>query len=69
MELGKKIRQFRQKAGWTQEQLAEKMGVAAQSVSKWENAAAMPDITALPWYYHKNPQLGWGSRQALAERS
>ena len=48
MELGKKIRQLRQKAGWTQEQLAEKMGVAAQSVSKWENAAAMPDITALP---------------------
>ena len=48
MELGKKIRQLRSKAGMTQEQLAEKMGVGPQAVSKWENAAAMPDITALP---------------------
>ena len=47
-ELGKKIRQLRFKAGLTQEQLAEKLGIGAQSVSKWENAAAMPDITALP---------------------
>lgn len=48
MELGKKIKQLRFKAGLTQEQLAEKLGIAAQSVSKWENAAAMPDITTLP---------------------
>ena len=48
MELGKTIRQLRLKAGFTQEQLAEKMGVGPQAVSKWENAAAMPDITLLP---------------------
>ena len=48
MELGKKIRQLRYKAGLTQEQLAEKLGIGAQSVSKWENAVAMPDITTLP---------------------
>ena len=48
MELGKKIRQLRFKAKLTQEQLAEKLGVGAQSVSKWENAVAMPDITTLP---------------------
>jgi len=48
MDLGKKIRQLRFKAGLTQEQLAEKLGIAPQSVSKWENAVAMPDITALP---------------------
>ena len=48
MELGKKIRALRFKASLTQEQLAEKLGVAPQSVSKWENAAAMPDITILP---------------------
>ena len=48
MELGKKIRLLRFKAGLTQEQLAEKLGIGAQSVSKWENAAAMPDITTLP---------------------
>ena len=48
MELGKKIRQLRFKAGLTQEQLTEKLGIGAQSVSKWENQVAMPDITALP---------------------
>ena len=48
MELWKKIRQLRFKAGLTQEQLAEKMGVGPQAVSKWENAAAMLDITSLP---------------------
>lgn len=48
MELGKKIKQLRCKAGLTQEQLAQQLGIAPQSVSKWENAVAMPDITALP---------------------
>ena len=48
MELGKKIKQLRFKAGLTQEQLAEKLGIGAQAVSKWETAAAMPDITTLP---------------------
>ena len=48
MDLGKKIKQLRFKAGLTQEQLAEKLGIGAQSVSKWENAVAMPDITTLP---------------------
>ena len=48
MELGKKIRQLRFKASLTQEQLADKLGIGAQSVSKWENGLAMPDITALP---------------------
>ena len=48
MELGKKIKQYRFKTGLTQEQLAEKLGIGAQSVSKWENAVAMPDITTLP---------------------
>ena len=48
MELGKKIKQLRFKAKLTQEQLAEKLAVAPQSVSKWENAVAMPDITLLP---------------------
>ena len=48
MELGKKIRQLRFKAQLTQEQLAEKLRIGPQSVSKWENSVAMPDITALP---------------------
>lgn len=48
MDLGKKIKQLRFKAGLTQEQLADKLGIGPQSVSKWENAVAMPDITTLP---------------------
>ena len=48
MELGTKIRQLRFRAGLTQEQLAEKLSIGAQAVSKWENAVAMPDITLLP---------------------
>ncbi len=48
MELGKKIRQLRFKAGLTQEQLADRLGIGAQAVSKWENSVAMPDITTLP---------------------
>lgn len=48
MELGKKIRQLRFRAGLTQEQLAQRLGIGPQSVSKWENDVAMPDICALP---------------------
>lgn len=48
MEISNKIKQLRYKSGLTQEQLATRLGVSAQSVSKWENAVAMPDITLLP---------------------
>ncbi|MBO4861204.1 MAG: helix-turn-helix domain-containing protein [Clostridia bacterium] len=48
MELSNKIKALRAKARFTQEQLAEKLGVAPQSVSKWENSVAMPDISLLP---------------------
>ena len=48
MEIGQKIKQLRFKAGLTQEQLAERLNLSAQSVSKWENALSMPDISLLP---------------------
>jgi len=48
MNIGNKIRQLRIKSGLTQEQLGSKLGLSAQSVSKWENAVTMPDITLLP---------------------
>lgn len=47
-EIGKKIRLLRLSRGMTQEQLAEKLCVTAQSVSKWENCITAPDISALP---------------------
>ena len=46
--LGKRIVQNRKRLGLTQDQLAEKLGVTAQAVSKWENDQSCPDITMLP---------------------
>ncbi len=48
MDIGNKIKHLRRRSGLTQEQLAVKIGVSAQSVSKWENAVSMPDIMLLP---------------------
>lgn len=39
-----KLIQLRKKSGWSQEELAEQMGVTRQSVSKWEGAQAVPDL-------------------------
>lgn len=44
MILADKIIQLRKKNGWSQEELAEKMQVSRQAVSKWEGAQAVPDL-------------------------
>ena len=44
MILADKIINLRKKAGWSQEDLAEKLGVSRQSVSKWEGAQSVPDM-------------------------
>ena len=46
--LGKRIMAARKGMGLTQDQLAERLGVTAQAVSKWENDQSCPDITMLP---------------------
>lgn len=45
--LGKKIALLRKTKGFTQDELAERLGVSAQAVSKWENNIACPDIMLL----------------------
>ena len=44
MILADKIIENRKKNGWSQEELADKLGVSRQSVSKWESAQAIPDM-------------------------
>lgn len=39
-----KVIALRKKAGWSQEELAERLNVSRQSVSKWESAQSVPDI-------------------------
>lgn len=44
MILADKIINERKKNGWSQEELAERLSVSRQSVSKWESAQAVPDL-------------------------
>ena len=44
---GAAIRQLREKRGMTQAELADKIGVSSKTVSKWETARGLPDITLL----------------------
>ena len=48
MTLGKTIKQLRKEAFLSQEQLAAKLNITAQAVSKWENEESYPDILFLP---------------------
>ena len=45
MILADKIIEERKRNGWSQEELAEKLGVSRQSVSKWEGAQSVPDCS------------------------
>lgn len=46
--IGENVRAFRKQNGFTQEELAGRLGVSYQAVSKWENGATAPDISLLP---------------------
>ena len=47
MILAEKITILRKKNAWSQEELAERIGVSRQAVSKWESAQAIPDLDKL----------------------
>lgn len=48
MDIGNKIRELRIKENYTQEELASKLNVTPQAVSRWECGISLPDITMLP---------------------
>lgn len=47
MILADKIIELRKKNGWSQEELAEKLEVSRQSISKWEGAQSIPDMNKI----------------------
>ena len=74
--LASNILKYRKKCGLSQEELAHKLGVTFQAVSKWENAKAAPDITFLPIMadifecsiddlFSYIPKSGWGKPNIL----
>ena len=44
MDFSEKIAMLRRQKNWSQEELAEKLMVTRQAVSKWESAQSMPDL-------------------------
>ena len=46
-KIGSFLKALRKEKGLTQEQLAEKLGVAGRTVSRWETASNMPDLSVL----------------------
>ncbi len=47
MILADKLIDLRKRSGWSQEDLAEKLGVSRQSISKWESAQSVPDMNRI----------------------
>ena len=47
MTLSEKILMLRKQKGWSQEELAEQLGVSRQSVSKWESGTSLPDLNRI----------------------
>lgn len=44
MELPKRLQTLREKNNFSQEKLAEELGISRQAISKWENGQSKPDI-------------------------
>ena len=48
LNLGENIRKHRRRLDMTQDELADRLGVSFQSVSRWENGTTYPDMELLP---------------------
>ena len=47
MDLAERLQELRKKAGYSQEQVAELLGISRQAVSKWESRQGKPDLDNL----------------------
>lgn len=47
MRLEDKLQLVRKRNGYSQEKLADKIGIARQTISKWENGQAIPELNGL----------------------
>ena len=47
MELNEKLYELRKKNNWSQEDLAERMEVSRQTISKWESGKTIPELNKL----------------------
>ncbi len=47
MDIGNKLKNARNEANFTQEEIAEKLGVSRQTISNWENSKSYPDIISV----------------------
>lgn len=47
MRLEEKLQLLRKRNGYSQEQLSDKIGIARQTISKWENGQAIPELNGL----------------------
>ena len=47
MELSERLRSLRREKGWSQEELADRIGVSRQALSKWESGQSVPELDKL----------------------
>ena len=47
MKFNERLKFFREKKGYTQDEIATKLNISRQSVSKWENGISIPDTLVL----------------------
>lgn len=47
MELSERLRSLRREKGWSQEELADRLGVSRQALSKWESGQSVPELDKL----------------------
>lgn len=47
MELAKNLKRYREKCGFSQQEVAKRLNLTRQSISKWENGKGYPDLVNL----------------------